>query len=84
MLKQKLNEAPILVLPDFDKVFELEIDASKIGVKANLIQKGRAKMDNVFSRAVCISESFKHCECYLVAKEFIIHSDHKSLQNIQS
>ena len=42
-LKDKLTKAPISALPNFSKTFEIECDASNIGIETVLLQEGHPK-----------------------------------------
>ncbi|XP_024310338.1 uncharacterized protein LOC112268650, partial [Brachypodium distachyon] len=97
ILKDKLTHAPLLQLPDFNKTFELECDASGIGLGGVLLQDGKpvayfseklsgpslnySTYDKELYALVRTLETWQH---YLWPKEFVIHSDHESLKHIRS
>jgi hypothetical protein len=97
MLNDKLTHAPLLQLPDFNKTFELECDASGIGLGGVLLQErkhvayfseklsGRvlnySTYDKELYALVRWLETWQH---YLWPKEFVIHSDHEPLKHIRS
>jgi len=91
-----LTEAPILVLPDFTKTFEIECDASGIGIGGVLVQQGKpvaylsenlggAQLnyfvyDKELYALVCVLKTWQH---YLWPKEFVIHSDYEALKYLK-
>jgi hypothetical protein len=95
-LKSKLTQAPLLQLPDFDKTFELECDATRIGIGGVLIQGGKhvaffseklhgptlnySTYDKELYALVRVLQTWQH---YLWSKEFVIHSDHESLKYLK-
>jgi hypothetical protein len=97
MLKDKLTPAPLLQLPNFNKTFELECDASGFGLGGVLLQDGKtvayfseklsgpslnySTYDKELLALVRALETWQH---YLWPKEFVIHSDHESLKHIRS
>jgi hypothetical protein len=95
-LKKRLSEAPLLVLPDFTKTFEVECDASGIGIGGVLMQNGQpvayfseklggaqlnySVYDKELYALVRALETWQH---YLWPKEFVIHSDHEALKYLK-
>jgi hypothetical protein len=95
-LIDKLTPAPLLQLSDFGKTFELECDASGIGIGGVLHQEGKpvayfseklsgaslnySTYDKELYALVRVLETSQH---YLWPKEFVIHSDHESLKHIR-
>jgi hypothetical protein len=95
-LIDKLTHAPLLQLPDFGKTFELECDASWIGIGGRLLQEGKpvayfseklsgpslnySTYDKELYALVHVLETWQH---YLWLKEFVIHSDHETLKHIR-
>ncbi|CAA7017810.1 unnamed protein product [Microthlaspi erraticum] len=95
-LKDRLTNAPVLILPDFLKTFEIECDASGIGIGAVLMQDkkpiaffseklGGATLnyptyDKELYALVRALQTWQH---YLWPKEFVIHTDHESLKHLK-
>ncbi|XP_062230062.1 uncharacterized protein LOC133927630 [Phragmites australis] len=96
-LKRKLCEAPLLQLPDFGKTFEIECDASGIGIGGVLLQERKpvayfseklngphlnySVYDKELYALVRVLAVWQH---YLLPKEFVIHSDHEALKYLKS
>ncbi|KAJ9557269.1 hypothetical protein OSB04_011883 [Centaurea solstitialis] len=95
-LKHDLTNSPVLALPDFSKTFDIECDASGIGIGVVLLQGGRPiayfseklngatlnypTYDKELYAVVRALETWQH---YLMPKEFVIHTDHESLKYLK-
>jgi hypothetical protein len=97
LLKDKLTNAPLLCLPNFDKPFEIECDASGVGIGAVLMQdskpiaffseklNGAALNYSTYDKELyALVRALQIWQHYLWAREFVIHSDHQSLKFLKS
>jgi hypothetical protein len=95
-LKMKLTTAPVLALPDFSKMFEIECDASGVGIGGVLMQEkkpiaffseklsGPTLNYSVYDKELySLVRSLETWQHYLFPKEFVIHSDHESLKHLK-
>ncbi|CAA7055065.1 unnamed protein product [Microthlaspi erraticum] len=95
-LKDRLTNAPVLILPDFLKTFEIECDASGIGIGAVLMQDkkpiaffseklGGATLNypTYDKGTLCLGPRLQTWQHYLWPKEFVIHTDHESLKHLK-
>lgn len=80
---------------NFDKAFEVDCDASRVGIGAVLSQEGKPiaffseKLNDIQRRYstydlefYAIIQALRVWKQYLLQKEFILYSDHKALKHI--
>jgi hypothetical protein len=93
LLKKKIIEQPILVLPDFSKTSQVRCDVSGFSIKVVLSQDNRpvtyfneklnetkikySTYDKEFYSVIQALKKWRH---YLVPKEFVLYSDNHALQ----
>jgi hypothetical protein len=95
-IKERLCGTPLLALLDFSKTFEIECDASGIGIGAVLMQEKRpiAYFSEKLNGAAlnyltydkelyALVRAFETWQHYLWPKEFVIHTDHESLKHLK-
>ncbi|GKE55942.1 RNA-directed DNA polymerase [Tanacetum coccineum] len=95
ILKAKATEAPVFALPNFNEVFQVECDASRVGIGGVLSQNQRpiaffsekmndarrkySTYDKEFYAIVRSLDTWRH---YLLSNEFVLFSDHEALKFI--
>ncbi|GJZ03035.1 RNA-directed DNA polymerase [Tanacetum coccineum] len=95
ILKAKVTEAPVLALPNFNEVFQVECDASEVGIGGVLSQNQRwiaffseklndarrkySTYDKEFYAIVRSLDTWRH---YLLPNEFVLFYDHEALKFI--
>jgi hypothetical protein len=95
ILKEKITEQLILVLPDFEKTFQVRCNASGVAILVVLSQDNRhvayfgEKLNEAKNKySTCdkefytIIKSLKKWRHYIVLKEFFLYSDNHTLQFI--
>ncbi|XP_074302894.1 uncharacterized protein LOC141637229 [Silene latifolia] len=93
--KGKLCSGPILAHPNFDKLFEVEYDASGVRIGVVLLQEkrpisyfsemlGGARLNHSTydKEFYAIVRALDHWSHYLQPKPFVLHSDHEALKHI--
>jgi hypothetical protein len=95
ILKEKITEQPILVLPNFRKTFQARCDASGVAIGSVLSQDNRhvtyfsenmndtkRKYSTYDKELYSIIQALKKWRHYLIPKEFVLYSDNQDLQFI--
>jgi hypothetical protein len=96
-LKDKLTHAPLLQLLNSTKVFELDYDASGIGLGVVLLQEGKPvsyfskklsgvglKYSTYDKEIYALVRTLQTWQHYLWHHEFLIHFDHEALKHIRT
>ena len=94
LIKEKLSTTPVLALPSFEKLFQVECD-SIVGVGAVLSQEGRSiafyseklsdackKWSTYELEFYAVFRTLKQWKHYLVQHEFVLYTEHQALKFI--
>ncbi|MFS7973284.1 putative nucleotidyltransferase, Ribonuclease H [Helianthus anomalus] len=94
-LKKRVTQAPVLALPNFQIMFQVECDASGFGIGGVLSQENRPiaffseklnearqKYSTYDKEFYAIIRSLEYWRHYLLPSEFVLYSDHQALRFI--
>lgn len=94
-LKQAIISAPVLIMPNFTKQFEVKCDASGYGVGAVLIQQGQhiAYFSTALSaqtmstlaydcELMALAFAIEHWQPYLLEQKFVVRTDQRNLRHL--
>ena len=94
-LKSTISTPPVLVLPDFDKMFVVKCDASSVGLSVVLMQEGRAiafyrqalkgkslALSTYERQLLALVTAVHKWRPYLVGKPFLVRTNQQSLKYI--
>lgn len=97
LIKKKVTETPILSLPNFEKLFEVECDASIVGIGVVFSQEGkliayfreklsdsRQKYSTYDKEFYAICQALDHWSQYLLPNPFVLYSDYEALKFINN
>ena len=97
IVKEKLSSAPVLVIPDFEKIFEVDCDASHVGIGGVLSQEGhpvaffseklnttKKEYSTYDLEFYSIVQALRFWRSYLIQREFILNTDHEALKHINN
>lgn len=91
--KERVSQQPILVLPDFNKVFTIECDANELAIGAVLSEEGKPaaffseklneekqKYSSYGLELYAMVQALRKWRHYLLPKEFIVYTDNHALR----